>query len=190
MKTKILGMLLATVASVAPLGSASAATFNFFYNTDLVATISTSGGTVFDMDFVYAPGGSASFINDVFLYHPTATLANSTFTNLGPEAASASFGPPNNGGWIISFPTGNNDNRFIVGESTGWSIVTSDASGWDFGRLHINAFLNGNSIKLDACLDGDPNCTPERDPLPEPGTLALLGLGLIGLGASRRRTNR
>jgi PEP-CTERM motif len=179
------------VALAVSVGSAQAAVFDFYYGNNVVATMSTSGSTTFNLNFVYAPASpNTAFINDVLMLNTgNATLANSTFTNVGPELGTAAYnasgfegGPWN---WKVSFPTSNGpgSNRFLEGELTTWKIETTTLSQWDFGSLHINAFLNGNSIKLDGCERG-VSCTPT---VPEPGTLALLGIGLIGLAVHRRR---
>jgi hypothetical protein len=180
------------VALAASVGSTQAAVFDFYYGNSVVATMSTSGSTTFTLEFVYAPAGAGtSFINDILMLNTgNATLANSTFTNVGPEQGTAAYNAAGfEGGlwnWKVSFPMSNapGTNRFLEGESTIWKIESTQISQWDFGSLHINAFLNGDSIKLDACERGDTSCTPT---VPEPGTLALLGLGLIGLAVHRRR---
>gem|GEM_PF-2334745 len=185
--------ILAVGLLAAPIGSANAVAYNFYSGSDLVMTLTTSGTTTFQLNFLYAPAGAGTaFVNDVLMQNTGgATLGNSTFTNVGPEAGIASYnaggyegGPWN---WKISFPTSNSPgtNRFLEGESTIWKIESTALSNWAFGQIHINAFLNGESIKLDACLDGTPGCNPPQ--VPEPAALALLGLGLAGLGFARRR---
>jgi hypothetical protein len=186
--------LAATAAMIAPVGSAHAVAYNYYYGSDLVATMTTSANTTFQLDFIYAPAApGAAFINDILLLNTgNATLGNSTFTNVGPEQGAASYnsagfegGPWN---WRISFPTAGNagSNRFIEGESSSWSITSTSMGDWDLSRLHINAFLNGDSVKLIGCEVGDTSCSPPSE-VPEPGMLALLGLGLAGLGFARRR---
>ena len=164
MKLRILGLLTIGLLT-APIGSANAVAYNFYSGSDLVMTLSTSGTTTFVLNFVYAPeGAGTSFVNNVLLQNTGgATLANSTFTSLGTQVGTASYkaggyesGPWN---WKISFPTAGSPgtNRFLEGESASWKIESTVLSDWAFGQTHINAFLDGKSIKLDACLDGTPN---------------------------------
>lgn len=186
--------LAATAALIAPTGAAHAVAYNYYYGSDLVATITASADTTFQLDFIYAPAApGTAFINDILLLNTgNATPANSVFTNLGLEQGTASYnssgfegGPWN---WKLSFPTAGNpgSNRFLEGESSSWSITSTSIGEWDLSRLHINAFLNGGSVKLTGCEVGDTTCSPPSE-VPEPGMLVLLGLGLAGLGFTRRR---
>lgn len=177
-------------ALVAGAGAANALVVDFYSGADLIATMTTSGSTTFELDFVYAPGGSASYIDYINLAGP-----GGTFTNLGPQAATASYsagGFTDQGStfnWQIDFPNANNpgSDRFLVGDTASWSITTTDPEAWDFNLLHVNAFLNGNSIKLAGCERGE-DCIPTTT-IPEPSTYALMlaGLGVVGFMARRRQ---
>jgi hypothetical protein len=171
-------------------GAANATSMSFFDGATEVAVLTWSGSTDFSLEFLTAPDAGA-FIKNVKFQGPAGTFADTDSTT----ASSATFCPTGctdagtDYNWAIEFGTANDDGRLVIGETATWSITVTDPDAFDIpGLVHINAYLNDESIKLSGCLTGSQGCGP-IPAIPEPQTYALMlaGLGIVGFLAKRRR---
>lgn len=143
--------------------------------------------------------GSAPFIGAIALELEDGVSAVGSVSGVsgGVTSVSLSTGGGPGGGWDLRFDLGQGaHDRLMNGETVAWTWV-GGAGLWDDDDMaaHVQGISYGGTTSAwyraaedDDCNKGGVITTPTV--VPEPATSAMFGLGLLAVGALRRRRAR
>ncbi len=79
-------------------------------------------------------------------------------------------------------------------DNSSYWLTDVDVPGfWNDGTLDVTVTAGEVNLRIDYAIlmmDYTPGGASNPDPVPEPGTIALLGSGIVGLGALRLRRSK